>query len=218
VLHPRVDTDRFRPAPRNETARAELGWSGRRVVLTVGALQQRKGQDMMIRALPAIARVVPDLLYAVIGEDWEGGLHRRLALDLGVADRVQFLGTPGDATLIACYQQCDLFALPNRQVGWDFEGFGIALLEAQACGTPVVCGASGGAPEAVDVPNTGLVLDCTAPDALASTVSALLADPAMLHRMSSAATDWARAKFAWKELRPEAIAGMVELCAAETAA
>ena len=53
-------------------------------------------------------------------------------------------GEPNDADLVNCYQQCDLFVLPNRQVGWDIEGFGMVLLEAQACGKPVIAGASGG--------------------------------------------------------------------------
>ena len=123
--------------------RARLEWTGRRVVLTVGALQKRKGQDMMIRALPAIRQRCPDVLYAIVGEGWERPYLESLVAELSVADLVQFRATPADDELIECYQQCDLFALPNRQVGWDFEGFGIVLLEAQACGKPVVTGQSG---------------------------------------------------------------------------
>src|SRR5207237_3977844 len=62
VLHPGVDTGRFVPAARDERVRARLGWGGRRVVLTVGRLQKRKGQDMLIRALPAVRHAVPDVL------------------------------------------------------------------------------------------------------------------------------------------------------------
>src|SRR4029453_2663396 len=124
--------------------RKELGRTGRQVVLTVGALQKRKGQDMMIRALPAIRRRCPDVLYAMIGEGWERPYLDKLVADHGVGDLVQFRGTPTDDEMIRCYQQCDLFALPNRQVGWDLEGFGIVLIEAQACGKPVVAGTSGG--------------------------------------------------------------------------
>src|SRR5262249_56405909 len=134
VRHPGVDTGGFVPAPPDPAARARLGWHGRRVILTVGALQKRKGQDMLIRALPAIRARCPEVLYAVAGEGWERPYLEALVDELGVRGAVQFRGIPEDDDLIRCYQQCDLFALPNRRIGWDFEGFGIVLLEAQACG------------------------------------------------------------------------------------
>src|SRR6185436_3012049 len=149
VLHPGTDVAKFTPAPPDAAVRARLGWQGRRVVLTVGALQKRKGQDMMIRALPAIRRRCPDVLYAIAGEGWEIDALRQLARDLQVEDAVAFHGVPDDVSLVQYYQQCDLFALPNRQVNWDFEGFGIVLLEAQACGRAVIAGASGGTAEAI---------------------------------------------------------------------
>ena len=84
------------------------------------------------------------LHYAIAGEGWELAYLQDLVRDLNVADLVQFCKVVSDDELIRCYQQCDLFALPNRQVGWDFEGFGIVLLEAQACGRAVIAGRSGG--------------------------------------------------------------------------
>jgi phosphatidylinositol alpha-1,6-mannosyltransferase len=132
VMHPGVDTTHFVPAARTMEARGYLGWGSRHVILTVGALQKRKGQDMLIRALPAIRQRCPNVLYAIAGEGWERPMLEHLIAESDVADLVQFRGMPADAELVACYQQCDLFALPNRQVGWDFEGFGIVLLEAQS--------------------------------------------------------------------------------------
>ena len=145
VMHPGVDTTHFTPGAAAWRPAATWGWGSRRVILTVGALQKRKGQqaDTPIRALPAIRQRCPDVLYSIAGEGWERPLLENLVAGCGVADLVQFRGMPGDAELVACYQQCDLFALPNRQVGWDFEGFGIVLLEAQACGKPVIAGRSG---------------------------------------------------------------------------
>jgi phosphatidyl-myo-inositol dimannoside synthase len=125
VMHPGVDTSKFTPAPASAAVRQRLGWTGRRVILTVGALQKRKGQDMLIRALPAIRARCPDVLYAIAGEGWERPYLEQLVAEHGVGDVVQFRGVPADAELVECYQQCDLFALPNRQVGWDFEGFGM---------------------------------------------------------------------------------------------
>src|SRR5258705_2519553 len=186
VMHPGVDTTRFTPASPSRAVRERLGWGDRRVVLTVGTLQKRKGQDMLIRALPEIRRQCPDVLYSIAGEGREREYLDRVVEEHRVADVVQFRGVPRDEELIECYQQCDLFALPNRQVGWDLEGFGIVFLEAQACGRPVIAGKSGGAPETLQPSVTGEVVDCEAPDDLARIVSKLLSDPERRARMGAA--------------------------------
>ena len=197
VVHPGVDTTRFCPSPRDAALRARLGWHNRQVVLTVGALQKRKGQDMFIRALPAIRRRCPTVLYTMIGEGWEREYLDGLVREYDVADAVQFRGAPDDAELLQCYQQCDLFALPNRRVEWDFEGFGIALLEAQACGKPVVAGLSGGTAETMKVPETGALVACETPQPLADTVCALLADPERRAAMGERAREWVVSTFDW---------------------
>lgn len=204
VMPPGVDTDRFVPAARSEAVRAMLGWSARKVILTVGALQKRKGQDMMIRALPALLDDFPDLLYVMAGEGWERGYLERLASDLGVSGHVQFRGVADEAELVSCYQQCDLFALPNRQVGWDFEGFGMVLLEAQACARPVIAGASGGTAEALDAPRTGLLVACESPDPLSVAVRGLLLDQALATRMGAAGREWVVAHRSWDVLAERA--------------
>lgn len=198
VLHPGVDTSRFRPAPLNPSVRERLGWNGRRVVLTVGALQKRKGQDMLIRALPAIRQKCPSVLYSMIGDGWEREYLEQLSRELDVADAVQFRGAPNDAELVECYQQCDLFALPNRRVGWDFEGFGIALLEAQACGKAVVAGRSGGTEETMDPSRTGELVPCDGPHDLAAVVSSLLLDEERRAAMGARARDWVVTNFDWE--------------------
>lgn len=204
VLNPGVDATAFTPAPRDAGVRARLGWGERPVVLTVGALSARKGQDMMIRALPAVRRAVPDVLYAVAGEGWERPRLEQLAAELGVADAVQFRGTPSDTELVDCYRQCDLFALPNRRAGCDVEGFGIVLLEAQACGTPVIAGTSGGTAETMSVGETGTVIDCTTPDRLAEVVVEWLRDPGRRERMGRAAQEWVAGQFDWSVLGGQA--------------
>ncbi len=204
VLHPGVDTGRFVPAPWDERERARLGWGGRRVVLTVGRLQQRKGQDMLIRALPAVRRAVPDVLYAVLGDGEERAALEALADREGVRQCVQFLGEADDETLLRCYQQCDLFALPNRQVGADIEGFGMVLLEAQACGRPVLAGASGGTAETMRVPQTGRVVPCDGPEELSRALAHLLLRPELLERMGAAGREWVVSHFDWSALTRQA--------------
>jgi phosphatidylinositol alpha-1,6-mannosyltransferase len=204
VMHPGVDTSKFAPVTASAAVRDRLGWSNRRVVLTVGALQKRKGQDMMIRALPAIRARCPDVLYAIAGEGWERIYLERLVAECAVGDVVQFRGVPTDAELVECYQQCDLFALPNRQVGWDFEGFGMVLLEAQACGKPVIAGQSGGTAETMMPSSTGEIVPCETPEALADVTVRMLEDADCRHEMGARARSWAVEHFDWAVLAHEA--------------
>lgn len=200
VLHPGVDTERFVPAPRDYAVRGRLGWGERRVVLTVGRLQKRKGHDMLIRALPDLRRAVPDVLYAILGDGEERAALEELVDREGVRQSVQFLGETTDETLLRCYQQCDLFALPNRQVGVDIEGFGMVLLEAQACGRPVLAGASGGTAETMRVPQTGVIVPCDGPQQLSRVLTGLLRQPELLDRMGAAGRGWVVERFDWAAL------------------
>jgi phosphatidylinositol alpha-1,6-mannosyltransferase len=204
VLHPGVDTARFAPAPPDAAVRHRLGWQGRRVVLTVGALQKRKGQDMLIRALPAIRARCPDVLYVMIGDGRDRAYLERLIAEHGVGDLVRLRGVPPDEELIESYQQCDVFALPNREVESDIEGFGIVLIEAQACGKPVVAGTSGGTPEAVDAGRSGELVPSETPDRLATVVAALLDDPDRRSAMGRHGREWVVSRFDWGVLSQQA--------------
>ena len=205
VLHPGVDTQQFRPAPRDPAWRVRRGWGDRPVVLTVGRLQKRKGHDQLILALPTIRQRIPDVLYAIIGDGEERGGLEDLVRREGLAGHVQFLGELADDDLVSCYQQCDLFVLPNRQVGRDIEGFGMVLLEAQACGKPVIAGASGGTAETMCIPETGQTVSCdSSPDELAALVIEWLSDRARLECMGRAARCWAVEHFDWESLTRQA--------------
>jgi phosphatidylinositol alpha-1,6-mannosyltransferase len=203
-MHPGVDTTLFTPAAVDAAVRQRLGWSDRRVILTVGALQKRKGQDMMIRALPAIRARCANVLYAIVGEGWERAYLDRLIAEHRVADLVQFRTITSDAELIDCYRQCDLFALPNRQVGWDFEGFGIVLLEAQSCGKPVIAGASGGTVETIEAGQTGYLVSCDAPDQLAQLTADLLDDADQRAQLGARGRAHVVDRFDWKVLVEQA--------------
>lgn len=212
MLHPGVDAERFRPADRNLELRCRLGWGERPVVLTVGRLQKRKGQDMLIRALPAIREHVPDVLYSIIGEGAERSVLEQLTDELGVRKNVQFRGEPADEELVSCYQQCDLFALPNRDVNGDFEGFGMVLVEAQACGKPVLAGASGGTAETMSLNETGVIVPCEEPKELAHTIVELLSNRLRLAQLGANARTWAIEQFDWSSLCRRAEAMLLPCC------
>jgi len=200
-LSPGVDTDRFEP---DSVARAELraryGLGERPVVLCLSRLVPRKGQDVLIRALPAIReRVDGAVLVIVGGGPYRSTLHQ-LAHELGVADDVVFTdGVPSDE-LPAHHAMADVFAMPcrTRGAGLDVEGLGIVYLEASACGVPVVAGRSGGAPESVVDGETGLVVDGEDVGAVATAVGDLLADPARAARMGAAGRKWVVDNWQWR--------------------
>ena len=198
---PGVDTDRFVP---DEVARAELRaryrLGGRPVVVCVSRLVPRKGQDMLIRALPAIRQRVPGTALVIVG----GGPNRtslhRLAHTFGVAEHVVFTdGVPGDE-LPAHHAMADVFAMPcrTRGAGLDVEGLGIVYLEASACGVPVVAGRSGGAPESVLDGETGVVVDGWDVGAIATAVSDLLAEPRRAAAMGAAGRRWVVDNWQWR--------------------
>jgi phosphatidylinositol alpha-1,6-mannosyltransferase len=206
LMHPGADTGRFVPAPTSPDVRARLGWGSRPIILTVGRLQKRKGHDQMIAAIQLIRRSVPDVLYAIVGDGEERPHLESLIREGGLSEHVQVLGEVGDAELIECYQQCDLFVLANRTVGKDIEGFGMVLVEAQACAKPVVAGASGGTAETMLIPETGHVVCCDGPNELAKLVADLLGDPDRLKRMGQAGREWVVKQFDWSSLGKRAAA------------
>ncbi|MFI5511651.1 glycosyltransferase family 4 protein [Mycobacterium sp. NPDC051804] len=201
-LPPGVDTERFAP---DEIARAELraryGLGDRPVVVCLSRLVPRKGQDMLIRALPAIRQRVPGAALVIVGGGPYGQSLRRLAHDFGVSEHVVFTdGVPGEE-LPAHHAMADVFAMPcrTRGAGLDVEGLGIVYLEASASGVPVVAGRSGGAPETVVDGETGLVVDGWDVGAIASTVGDLLSDPDRAARMGAAGRRWVVDNWQWKD-------------------
>jgi phosphatidyl-myo-inositol dimannoside synthase len=197
VVNPGVDVSRFRPADPDLAVREALGWGNRPVVLTVGRLQKRKGHDMLIRALPEIRAQIPNVLYVIVGNGEELSSLQELVKSFNLSDHVQFRIGTSDEELIRCYQQCDLFVLPNRTIGHDIEGFGMVLVEAQACGKPVVAGDSGGTRETMLVPETGRIVRCEGGPELGQTLIQLLSDLPLLRTMGLAANNWAHDQFAW---------------------
>ena len=201
-LPPGVDTERFAP---DEIARAEMraryGLGNRPVVVCLSRLVPRKGQDMLIRALPAIRQRAPGAALVIVGGGPYGDSLRRLADSFGVSEHVVFTGGVPGEELPAHHAMADLFAMPcrTRGAGLDVEGLGIVYLEASASGVPVVAGRSGGAPETVVDGETGLVVDGRDVGAIAMTVGDLLADPDRAARMGAAGRRWVVDNWQWKD-------------------
>lgn len=205
ILHPGVDTLRFHPLQaETEKAAAKPAEKSGSTLLTVGRLQKRKGHDVLILALPEIRAAVPDIRYEIVGSGEEKPELVRLAKENGVEDRVRFYDEIIDDELAGHYQNCDLFVLPNRQIGGDVEGFGMVLVEAQACGRPVLAGASGGTADTMIQGETGTRVDCEDPKLLASAIIELFADRRRLEQMGRNARKFVSETFDWSALADNA--------------
>jgi phosphatidylinositol alpha-1,6-mannosyltransferase len=198
-----VDTDRFRPDP---AGRAELRdryrLGERPTAVCLSRLVPRKGQDMLISALPSIRQRVDGAALVIVGGGPYLGALRKLAQDRGVADHVTFTGGVPAPELPAHYALADVFAMPcrTRGAGMDVEGLGIVFLEASATGVPVIAGESGGAPEAVQHNKTGLVIDGRSVDRVADAVTELLTDRDRAAAMGSAGRQWVTSQWRWDTL------------------
>jgi len=198
-LPPGVDTAAFAPTVDGSAVRRAHGLTGRPVIVCVSRLVARKGQDMLVRALPEIRRRVPDAALLLVG----GGPNRsRLATLAAETGGVVITGSVPWAELPAHYAAGDVFAMPcrTRRGGLDLEGLGIVYLEASATGLPVVAGRSGGAPDAVLDGETGIVVDGRSVSSVAAAVTALLLDPAAATAMGRAGRAWVEREWRWDVL------------------
>jgi len=166
VLRNGVDLALFSPGDRN-VARREVGFT-RRTLGSVGWLIERKGHHHVIGALPQL----PDTDLVIVGDGPERGRLERLAASLNVADRVRFLGVLDQPQLAKVYRAMDALVLASSREGW-----ANVLLEAMACGTPVVASAVWGTPEVVADPAAGVLIRNIDADGVAEGVGRLFATP-----------------------------------------
>ncbi|GAA2667136.1 MULTISPECIES: glycosyltransferase family 4 protein [Actinoplanes] len=199
-LAPGVDVDTFHPGVDGSAVRKRHGLTDRPVVVCVSRLVPRKGQDMLIRALPEIRRRVPGAALLLVS----GGPYRktlaRLAREHDVESDVVFTGSVPWAELPEHYAAGDVYAMPcrTRAAGLDVEGLGIVYLEASATGLPVVGGDSGGAPDAVREGETGYVVGGADVAAIADRVAGLLSDPDQARAMGKAGRAWVEREWRWE--------------------
>lgn len=187
-----ADGDRFAPGPVPAELRARLGLEGRRVIVTVGRVCERKAQDVVIRALPHLPG---DVVYLMVGLPEIRADLERLAAELGVAERVRFAGAVGAADLPLHYRLGDVFCLLSRRASnGDVEGYGIVALEAALCGVPAVVSGGSGLAEAVADGETGFVVPPDDPEAAAAALGRVLEEPGLRDEMGRRALAWGRAR------------------------
>ena len=181
VLRNGVDLVKFNPGDR-KAARARLGFAGA-TLLSVGNLIPLKGHDIAIKALIDL----PGTNLAIAGDGPERANLEALAQRTGVADRVRFFGRVAHEALPEMYRAADILLLLSTN-----EGLANVLLEAMACGTPVVATATGGTPEAITVPEAGELVSERTPEAVAAAIARLMTRRPLPHSVRAHAEqfDW----------------------------
>ena len=197
VVYPGVDSQRFQPKIGGEAVRRALLQNGELMLLSVGRLQSRKGHDLVVRALAGLGPNGPRLRYVIVGDGAEAQRLKALVVELGVDDRVRFMGQIPSAELPAYYAAADIFVHPNRVDGSDFEGFGLVFLEAAAAGVPAIGGRSGGVPEAVEDGVTGMLVSGEDVVELQDTIRLLAGSDVLRAQLGGAARMRVLKQFTW---------------------
>ena len=198
-IAPGIDTAHFIPRADGFEKRVELGLQDKKIIISVGRLVHRKGQDKLIEAMPTILRKIPNAHLLIVGEGPYKNHLDKLAKKFSLEESVTFVGRILYDKLPTYLSAADLFAMPSRSrfFGLEVEGLGIVYLEASACGIPVVAGNSGGAPDAVIEGVTGLCVDGTDVNQVASAVIEVCSNAERASHMGAAGRNWIVDQWRW---------------------
>ena len=202
VLNPGVDLARFHTRVETTKVRQQLRLDNRRVLLTTARLTRRKNVDTVLHALPRVIAQVPELVYLIVGDGEEKDRLERLTATLELEAHVRFLGHVENDVLSPLYNVAEVFILPSFQCsdGKDYEGFGIALAEASACGLPAIAGLAGGSPEAVIEGETGLLVDPHDKDAIAKVIIRLMHNKKLARQLGQAGRKRIERELDWESV------------------
>jgi phosphatidylinositol alpha-1,6-mannosyltransferase len=199
-IAPGIDTDHFAPDPTSAQLRKDLGLVDKKVIVSVGRLVHRKGQDILIQSMPAVLAKHPTAHILMVGEGPYRKDLTKMVEKLKLIDAVTFIGRIQYKELPRYICAGDIFVMPSRSrlAGLEVEGLGIVYLEASSCALPVIAGRSGGAPDAVDEGVTGFSVDGTSPLEVSKAIIKLFDDPVKAKEMGQAGRRWIIDKWRWE--------------------
>ena len=211
-IAPGIDTAHFIPQPDAMQKRKELGLQDKKIIISVGRLVHRKGQDNLIQAMPAVLKKIPNAHLLLVGEGPYKKHLEKLVMKSSLEQNVTFAGRIMYDKLPSYLSAADLFAMPSRSrfFGLEVEGLGIVYLEASACGIPVVAGNSGGAPDAVLEGVTGLCVDGTNIEQITAAIVEICSDAERASHMGAAGRNWIVNQWRWDIWSKEFNALLVE--------
>ena len=180
---------------RTDELRSRFGLRGRTVILTLARVVERKGQEQMIEAFPAILRRHPEVCYVIAGAGSNRSRLQALVRTRGVREHVVFTGEIPEADKMNLLDLSAVYVLPSHSDGERVEGLGISLLEAGARARPLIAGRHGGIPEIITHGIDGLLVDAIDPRQLARAALELLGDPARARALGEGAKKTVRTRF-----------------------
>jgi len=195
-----ADAHLYRPGLPTGALRDRFGLGDEKIILTVGQLSERKAQDVVIRALPRVLEVCPNLAYLLVGLPTRRRKLEQLARDLGISDHVLIVGSVSIEQLPYYYNLAEVFVLVSRRTArGEVEGYGIVAVEAALCGVPAVVSRNCGLVEAVVENETAFVVVPDDPEATAEAIIRLLVDDALRRRMGERAFHYAVENATWEK-------------------
>jgi glycosyltransferase involved in cell wall biosynthesis len=194
-----VSTDLFTPnVPKSEKNKIKESYNFEKALLTLPPVP-RKGTHLLIKALPAVIKEIPNLKLLIVGAIPTSDTYYKFCYELSkklqVEERVSFVGWVDDVDLPKYYSVASAYVLPSL-----YEPFGITVLESMACGTPVCASRSGGLPEIVTDGEDGFLFDSKDTASLAENLIALLSNDALQRRMSFNARKKIENQFSWDNI------------------
>ena len=198
-IAPGIDVEHFIPTDAT-VLRNSLGLSDKKVIVSVGRLVHRKGQDHLIEAMPEILKSIPQAHLLLVGEGPYREHLQTLVKKHNLEASVTFIGRIQYKDLPTYICVGDIFAMPSRSrlMGLEVEGLGIVYLEASSCGLPVLAGDSGGAPDALVQNETGLVVNGTDDQQIAKAAIKLLTNIELSKKMGLAGRQWIIDNWRWE--------------------
>lgn len=192
-----IDTELFSPHPDPVTRPL---FNGKRIILVVGRLVDMKGIVFLIDALPEVLTHFPGTDLVVIGSGPEYGALIQRARDIGLLDHVRFVGLVGHKELPAFYRSANVFVLPSINKGGVTEALGVVLLEAMACGCPVIGSDVGGIPDIITDGENGFLVPEQDPKALAEKILLVFSDDGLRKKLVQKGMDRVHESFSWEKI------------------
>ena len=201
IIYPGVDVAVFKPGLDTAGLRESLGIRlDEKLIFSVGRLSRRKGFDQMIRAVAQLRTEGMSVRYIIGGIGEDAGYLDDLIAEHYLQGTVTRIGVVSDADMPRWINTCDVFAMPNREINGDNEGFGMVFIEAAACGKPVLAGKAGGTGAAVLDGVTGLRVDGTSAESVVTGLTRLLSGQDDVSTMGQQGLSRVREEFSWERV------------------